>query len=395
MPQTKLDAGGLVVAASAALVLSYAVCLGIWFIQHRWILDSDGKPIFTDFAAIWTSGRLALQGAALAAYDGHALHAAEAAAIGHGFQGYLGWPYPPLFFFIAAALGSLPYAPAFLAWSLATLTLYAATIFAVMPSRVAILVACAAPWVAADLTIGQNGFFTAALVGIGLLAMDKRPMLCGLALALLTYKPQFGLLIPIALAADGQWRVIASAAIWAAILFLLAGAVFGFDTYGAFLRGLPQTAHTLVVNGAVGWNKLQSPYGAARWIGASDGVARGCQILVSLLCAGGVAWLWRRKGDFNLKAAALSAAALLATPYVFFYDFPVLAVAIAFLYRQRAFDRAEMTILAAGLAGSLAFVMLTIPLGLLTIAGVLAIVLRRAFGARPSENLDRVALQRG
>jgi hypothetical protein len=35
-------------------------------------------------------------------------HAAEAAAIGHDFQGSYGWPYPPSFLFVAATRPACP-----------------------------------------------------------------------------------------------------------------------------------------------------------------------------------------------------------------------------------------------------------------------------------------------
>jgi arabinofuranan 3-O-arabinosyltransferase len=44
-------------------------------------------------------------------------------------------------------------------------------------------------------------------------------------------------------------------------------------------------------------------------------------------------WLWRSRAAFELKAAALAAAALLATPYVYTYDLVVLAIPVAYLVR--------------------------------------------------------------
>ncbi len=369
--------------------------LGLWFVQHRWILDGAGKPIFTDFVAIWTSGRLALQGMALSAYDGHLLHAAEITSIGHGFTGALGWPYPPTFFFVAAALGSLPYLPAFAIWSFVTLALYAANIAAIAKSPHAILLACAAPWVAADLTIGQNGFLTAALIGTILLTTKKRPVLSGILLGLLTYKPQFGLLFPLALVAGGHWRVLVSASVMAVVLLILSGSVFGFATFSAFLHNLPQTTQTLLVNGSVGWNKIQSVYAATRWMGGSDILARILQSALSLACLAGTFLLWRSDVPFSLKAAGLAGATLLVTPYVFFYDFPMLAVAIAFLYRHRPFDTTEYASLSAAMVCTLVFVIFTVPAGVLSAALVVAMVLRRWTKVRGAVPITHVALQHG
>src|SRR6185437_7428179 len=41
----------------------------------------------------------------------------------------------------------------------------------------------------------------------------RRPVLSGILFGLLAYKPQFGLLIPVALLMAGQWRAISAAAL--------------------------------------------------------------------------------------------------------------------------------------------------------------------------------------
>jgi hypothetical protein len=393
MARFDLDAKGLTYAAAAALVISYVATLGMWFAQHVWLLDAHGQPIFTDFVAIWTSGRLALHGAALSAYNGWALHAAEAKAIGHNFEGFLGWPYPPMFFFVAAILGSMPFVPALLCWGFATLASYAATVCTVARSRGAILLACAAPWAAVDLKIGQNGFLTATLFGAALLNIEKRPVLAGVLLGLLTYKPQFGILIPFALVADARWRVIFSACVTTAILLILSGAMFGFETFAAFFHELPRTTQTLLVEGSVGWNKLQSIYGLTRWMGGDDVFARILQGGVSMACLTGVCLIWRSRTTFPLKAVVLICATFLATPYLFFYDLPALAVAMAFLHRDRTFDSVEFTGIACAMAWVFAAAIFNAPLAPLCVICVLAIAARRTL--RTANPFAHVALQRG
>ncbi len=53
---------------------------------------------------------------------------------------------------------------------------------------------------------GQNSTWTAALSGSGLSLLERRPLLAGGLLGLLIYKPQLGLLIPVALLAGRHWR---------------------------------------------------------------------------------------------------------------------------------------------------------------------------------------------
>lgn len=333
--------------AAFGLVVAYAAILIAGFRQHLWILDAAGRPVVNDFIVFWVAGHMALKGAVLAVYDAHLEHAAELAAIGHAFHQLLGWSYPPLFLLIVLFPAHLPYVPAFIFWVTATLALYATTVAIIAKRRAAFMVACAVPWVLVELILGQNGFLTSAILGAALLQMEKRPILCGILLGFLSFKPQFGILIPFALAAGGYWRAF----FWSALATLawngLAGAIFGFDTYAAFLHALSTAAGNHLVRSDLGWHKLQSVYGFLRALGATASVAWLLQATASLAAAATVVWCWRMKATpFDLKAALLAAAIPIATPYVLYYDVPVLAIALAFLFRHRGFDRFELMVMA-------------------------------------------------
>jgi hypothetical protein len=53
--------------------------------------------VATDFVNVWAAGRLVLGGHAAAAYDWPTNKLAEDCALGHTFDGYYGWHYPPPF----------------------------------------------------------------------------------------------------------------------------------------------------------------------------------------------------------------------------------------------------------------------------------------------------------
>jgi hypothetical protein len=340
--------GTHVSAIALAVILVYGLMLFGGYFQHLWILDAHGQPVVNDFIVFWVAAHLALKGAVLAAYDAHREHVAELAAIGHTYSQVLGWSYPPLFLLIVILPAQLPYVTAFLLWCGTTLVLYALTIGAIAKRAAAFVVACAMPWALVEFMLGQNGFLTAAVIGTALLQLEKRPFVSGLLLGFLTYKPQFGILFPLALAAGGYWRAFGWAALSALAWNGVAGAIFGFDTYGAFLHALSNAADTHLVHSDLGWNKLQSVYGFARALGAPGAAAWAMQALVSATAALGVVVAWKsRNTAFELKAALLPIAILLATPYVLYYDAPVLAVAGAFLFRHRSFDRFELSLMAA------------------------------------------------
>ena len=91
--------------------------------------------------------------------------------------------------------------------------------------------------------------------------------------------------------------------------------------------------------------------------------------------------LWRSRAAYELKAAALAAGALIATPYVYIYDFVILAVAVAFLLRvalKQGFAASEIVALPSAGALILAFPYVKTQLGLAAALIVIALMAQRA-----------------
>ena len=305
----------------------------------------------------FAAGRLALAGEPATAYDWTAHKAAEVRALGHDFPNYYGWHYPPTFLFVAASLAMLPYLGAALAWLVATLATYAATLRCILGDRVGIVVALGFPAALWNITAGQNGFLTATLIGGALSLLERRPALAGVCLGLLTYKPQFGLLFPLVLIADRRWLTIAVAALVAIGMAAASWLAFGGASWQAFVHWMPITSRVVLGEGGADWSRLQSLFGLIRAHGGGETLAWTVQAAGSLAVAAAVLWLWRSRAPFELKAAALAAGALLVTPYVYMYDVVVLAVAVAFLLRfclERGFLAGEI----AGLATAGALILI-------------------------------------
>jgi hypothetical protein len=193
-----------------------------------------------------------------------------------------------------------------------------------------VLVACLAfPAVFINLLHGQNGFLSAALLGGGLILLRRRPLLAGLCFALLAYKPQFGFLLVPALLAGGYWRAAGAAAAALAVMTLATLAAFGTAPWQEFFAHLDFT-RLVVEQGAAGFAKNESPFAAVRLLGGGAEWAYGAQAAVGGALLVTLVLLWRSAADFRLKAAALMAASLIATPQAFDYDMAILAPALAF-----------------------------------------------------------------
>jgi hypothetical protein len=296
---------------------------------------------------------------------------------------FYGWHYPPFFFLIAVLVAAVPYAWGLSIWLVAGFAAYLAMLRAILPRPETSLVAAAFPAVLVNVGHGQNGFLTAALLGGALHWLDRRPWLAGMLIGLLAYKPQFGVLIPIALLAGGRWRTIGAAATTVAALVAVSFATLGGGIWHAFADSMNFTQTVVLEQGGTGWHK--SIFSAVRMWGGSVPTAYAIQGALLAMLAASLAWLWHSDAAFELKAAALSVASLLATPYVLDYDLIVLAVAIAFFARHglsRGFRDFEISLLAAAwivplLSRSIAAAA-SIPLGLLVLLAFYVFVLRRA-----------------
>lgn len=348
-------------------------------------LDFLGRPLGTDFVNVWSAGRMVLDGLAIDVYDPSLHHQVQQAAFQAPDLPFYGWHYPPFFLFVAAALAALPYGWALLAWMTVTFPLYIAVVRKVSIFPLTALVATAYPAVAINLIHGQNGFANAALLGAGLLLLDRRPVLAGLAFGLLAYKPQFGVLIPLVLVVTGRWTVFGAAAVTVLALAGVSTWAFGVDIWSAFLASTQFTREVVLESGALSWDKLVSVFAALRLMGASVAVAYMAQGLLALCVAATLVWLWRQPVAMALKSAGLVTAALLATPYALDYDLVVLGLGIAWMAshgQTHGFLAGEKSALVlvwvTPLVCRIAATGLHLPLGLLVMVMFLGLIVRRA-----------------
>jgi arabinofuranan 3-O-arabinosyltransferase len=340
---------GRLQAYGYALVAVYAVFFTTAFRAGGWIVDNSGSPIYTDFAVWWAGGMQALHGNPAALYDPGEFDKIQAALFRPGEAVYLNWPsYPPTFFLVLAPLALMPYRYAFITWDAVTLVGCVAVVYMIVRRPPAIALVLASPFTAWNFIAAQNGFLTGSLIGLSLLFLERQPVLAGVFIGCLTYKPQYGILFPVALVASRQWRAVVSAGVTATLLAAASIAVFGADAWAAFPDGFAvQGKLSLGAGPDSNWGYLQTVYGLIRSLHGSARLAWLMQGLTTLAAAVIVWIVWRSRVSYPLKAATLSAAALLATPYAFAYDMAAIVVPAAFLATdqlRRGLLRGDQTI---------------------------------------------------
>jgi arabinofuranan 3-O-arabinosyltransferase len=348
---------------------------------HWWLFDENGLGIPTDFVNVWSAGRLVLDGHPALAYDWDIQKQVQVAVLGQSYPGNFAWHYPPPFLFVASVLAHFPYATAFVGWAAVSFLPYLAVMRAIVGRSFGFLLAAAFPVVFTNTLVGQNGFLTASLIGGTLVLMPRWPVLSGICLGLLSYKPQYGLLFPLVLIAASQWRVFFTAGIVAALLAAVSWLAFGTESWQAFVHWLPMFNQAFLVEGRAPWGKLQSIFGLTRYFGGPESLAWTLQWMLSAAVAVMLALVWRsRVVRHELKAAALAAGALLVTPYLFLYDEMVLAIAVAFLVRiglAEGFERHELPALGLVAVLLIIFSLLGAPTGFAATLVVTALIAYR------------------
>jgi len=324
---------------TAAILIGFAAGLIALALTAHGLNDYQGRPLGTDFSDIYAAGTLALDGAPEAGFDPPKQFAREQALFGKDTQFY-GWHYPPFFLLVAAPLAELPYLPALMLWQLASLALYLAAMALllrkgpapqILSDKTWLLAALAFPAAFVNLIHGHNGFLTAALIAAALALIDARPVLGGICFGLLAYKPQFGVLIPVVLAATGRWRCFAAAVATVASLALAVTAIFGAAVWPAFLASTHFTREAVLEAGGTGFHKIQTVFAWVRMWDGPVALAYAAQAIASITVAAALVWLWRSRARMGIKGAGLCIAMLLATPYALDYDMMALAPAIALL----------------------------------------------------------------
>lgn len=288
-------------------------------------IDSASRE---DLAAFWRAGRMAIEGMAASAYDAEAFRAGLPAPD----KGLL-WLNPPHFLLIVAPLGLLPFPAAkgaIIAASIASLLLMVRTI---NPRPVFYAAILLSPAAFASALVMQTGPMIALGLASALILSERRPILAGLILAVLTMKPQYGLFAPIFLAARGEWRAFVVASIGAATLAALSAALFGAEVWTAFFHAV--SGGEIAAHGARLHRDMVTIHQTIGKLGGSESLRAIGQLAAMAIAGAGVflaAKRWPRDAaiGFTLLASAF------ASPSLWVYDWPLVAAGLFMLARAGA-----------------------------------------------------------
>lgn len=327
------------------IVVCPGILYGLILHMNLWTLDESGNSmlspttVFWDFNNLWTGGRLALEGNLHALFDMDIYRAQMDRLMGFDVSDQE-WSYPPSMLLIGMPLALLPIFWAYWVWTIGTIVAlhFALRAFKLNPwVHAAILIS---PAIFSNAMFGQNGAFLAALLLGGLMLAPKRPIIAGVLIGLMTIKPHLGVLIPFCFLASRNWIAFVSASVTSVGLFLMVGAIFGFDVWVLFLEQT-QPMMREIMDAAYPQNYQSNAVTVfifLRMLGGDLITAYGVQAVVSLICIGCVIWLWRPANTIEHvdRVCITCVLALLATPYGYVYDMVGVSAAIAIIYGRHS-----------------------------------------------------------
>lgn len=281
-----------------------------------------------DFSAFWSASHLLLAGQGENIYRLDAIYEV-AKANNPDIPGVYPWFYPPSFLPIVLPLSLLPFIPSLIVWNLIGIAFLAIVCWRLLPTETAVWGVLSTPLLLWTVWIGQSSLLWAAFFGLFALLFDRRPFLAGVCLGMLSYKPQFGVLIPFALIAGRNWDVFIGAVVSTVVLAVVGTGLCGFDCWLQFRGSLGFT--TDLLEDSRFWHWMPSVYASLRLLGAGPAVAIAGHACVAVMCGLFVLSIWWRGAPSRIRIAALAAAALLITPRLFDYDLMLLAIPVVLL----------------------------------------------------------------
>ncbi len=290
-----------------------------------------------DFTNVWCAGMLARQHGLDVLYSSQGFLAWKEAYFHHPF-GSGDWLYPPPILPLGYILSFMPLPVAFYVWNIGTFLGIGVVLRCLRMPWAVVLLVMFSPAEYRCLCFGQFGGMLGCLAFAGLMLAERRPVMAGVMLGLVTMKPQPGVIVPIAWLAARRWRAIVAAGITCAALIVFAMLLLGPRVVSLyFTNSAAMVARTMQAPfGAAYQTNGVSVYWMLRSLGASNPVSYACQLAGAAAAAALVYRAWRLPGANRIAQIALTLIlSLFIMPYAFAADMVGYSIAVVAL----AWDR--------------------------------------------------------
>ena len=328
---------GIVIRATSLITLErlrgyttlLAICIWtIWVVDFSvpGPIDRLGKVKGTDFVHFYVTGSLVHEGRWEQLYDARAQFE-RASTVAPGSPDTVFIPIEsPQTALLFAPLAAYPYPVALALWLAAILLLYALCCVmlwtlcdALHVHRFIVVTSCAAfPGLYSVVLHGQLSCLALACVTVALVALRRgRPLIAGLALGMLVFKPHWVVAAGAVFLFAREWRVVAGIVFGAVGQLALTSLVVGsqvMTAYGQALRSLPRIADMLEPRPGDSLRSLFKLFVPSPTVG-----------MFALATVFVVSTIWRSRASVEIRHAALVLALVLISPHVGPYDLVLLA----------------------------------------------------------------------
>ena len=332
-----LDRASLRLHAVSLAVASWLVLA--WTHAVPGAFDRFGTLRGVDFLQFYAAGWMVASGRAWQLYDWDAF-ARTLPTLVPGIGDLLFLPvYPPQLALVFAPFGKVSYLSALAVWTLVSVALYAGAVWAVLRTWPALRTYRLQAWCFAlgfppFLQLIAHGqvaslampLMVAALYGV----RAGRPVLVGLALGSLAFKPQLGAFALAAIVLWPSWRLIAGLVVGCGLQLALVVTIVGTTPLRDYLGVLERLAASAGEFEPKLW-AMHSLRGGFELLLGQNRLATACWALGAV----GVVWLarraWHRHHAQDVRFAVLCVVGLLLNPHLYIYDLVLMAVPLACL----------------------------------------------------------------
>jgi len=338
-----IRSSNLLLGATAFAILSYIYMRTS--IRGEFLFDGQGLVVGRDFLNFWHYGIAAWLDDPVRYYD-LTFYNDKLKSL---FDGYdypsQQWSYPPHYLLLAAPFGLVGYNIALPIYILFSLLLYWLVIVRPFDEPAYRRALWLAPALYIFLACGQASALLAVLFVAIFSNLDRRPVVAGLLIALMTVKPQLGLLFPVFLIVTARWKVFAVAALGTIVFIGASVLIHGSDIWWTFIEnGIGDQSNTLIHSAPIIQGLMPTAF--VNFFIAGFGVNT-TSILHGLVALGVLAVMviiCRKVQDRFYQYAIFISCTFVISPYMLVYDTLVLAWLMLMLAKRLEMGSPEKAI---------------------------------------------------
>ena len=312
-------------------MLAWLICLacaGIMFATVREVPSLGAGGAIVDFDVFYIVGQMIWDGTLPQAYDIDTMRAIQKSITGE--DTFMPWTYPPHFDLVAALL---PFGSRGLSYAVFITVTFLGYIYVLRrlagPYLTAVLIALL-PALVMTMRIGQNGFMTAALVGLFCLSFLNARTVAGVPLGLMVIKPHLALGLGVLVLVTRRWKVLVLGLAVVAAVSALATLAFGTEVWPAFLASVPEAQESMK-RGLYPMFRMTSAYAALFTLGMAPGSAMIVQACIAVAACAAIVVASVRGMPMRQLLGLSCFATLAISPYNYDYDMPILGVGFALM----------------------------------------------------------------